>query len=249
MNQAPEDAYDLARFTLADMVRCGRALRLLASESETMEEAGQKVTRYLYDHLWDRSRNQTCSVLVRLFKTHPYALLPEEIRAFADSKAGGVVADQDTRCLTLLATAGDAPDWNSRRRSREHQSIPLLSEAIVAQSPMIVQLIRSLGISTAEFLGTRSGILSELEQRKFGVFYVAHASGSPFVPAQKDFVQPYGVASVVGCGGLLPDQELLILIIFSRSEVAAAAAEMFRTIAVNLKLGFLELMDKPVFAG
>jgi hypothetical protein len=40
---------------------------------------------------------------------------------------------------------------------------------------------------------------------------------------------------------------LFALIIFARVPIPASTAEMFRTIALNLKLGFLELLDQPVF--
>jgi hypothetical protein len=75
------------------------------------------------------------------------------------------------------------------------------------------------------------------------------AASSPFIPAQKDFVLPYKVASVLGFGGLLPDGDLFAVIIFSRVAIPASTAEMFRTIALNLKLGLLALLEKPVFAG
>lgn len=247
---APEQlTYDLARFTLADMVRCGGALRHLAAESASMEEAAQKVTRYLYEHLLDRTSNERCCVLVRLFKTHSYAGLSEELQTFAASMAAGAALTPDTKCLTLLASAGDEPQWNSRRTSKGHQAIPLLSEAMVEQSPMISQLIRQLGMTTAELLRTGPEILRELEQKEFGVFHVPSATNSPSIPAQKDFVAPYGVSSVLGFGGMLPDGDLFVVIIFARVAIPVSTADMFRTIALNLKLGLLSLLDKPVFTG
>jgi hypothetical protein len=129
-----------------------------------------------------------------------------------------------------------------------HKCIPLMSEAMVEQFPMVSQLIRQLGLTTTEVLRTTPKIIKDVEQRNFGVFYVPVAAGSPFVPAQKDFVAPYGIASVLGFGGILPDGELYIVIIFARAAIPSATAEMFRTIAVNLKLGMLALIDKPVFA-
>lgn len=241
-------AYDPAAFTLADMVRCGAALRNLGNESSSMEEAAQKVTGYLYHHLRDRASNNRSCVLVRLFKTHAYAGLSQELHDFAVSMAAGAALDQDTKCLTLLATSGDDPQWNSPRTSEAHRAIPLVSEAMVEQLPMIAQLIRQLGLETTDFVRTRPEIIKELDQRHFGVFHVPVATNSPFIPAQKDFVAPYGIASVLGFGGMLPDGDLFIVIIFTRVAIPASTAEMFRTIALNLKLGLLALLDKPVFA-
>jgi hypothetical protein len=244
-----EYIYDLGHFTLTDMVRCGSELRMLAAESSSFEEAAQRVTGYLCEHLVEEASNARCCVLVRLFKTHPYAGLSEDLQKFATSMAAGAAVTGETKCLTLLASAGDEPAWNSRRTSTRHQAIPLISEAIVEQFPMISQLIRQLGMTTAELLNNGPDILRALEQKKSGVFHVPVASGSPFIPAQKDFVAPYGVISVLGVGELLPDGEIFALIIFARVLIPVATADMFRTIALNLKLGILALLDKPVFTG
>jgi hypothetical protein len=239
--------YDLTGFTLGDMVRCGRALRLLAAESASMEEAAQKVTAYLYQHLGYGASNDRACVLVRLFKTHAYADLGTELREFAASTSGAA-PNEDTRCLTLLASAGDDPQWNSRRTSKAHQAIPLVSEAMVEQFPMIAQLIRQLGLTVSEVLQTGPEIIKDLEQRRFGIFHVPAAAGSPFIPAQKEFVAPYAVSSVLGFGGRLPGGDLFVVIMFMRVPIPASTAELFPTIALNLKLGLLALVDKPVFA-
>ena len=243
-----QPAYDLTRFTLADMVRCGAALRRLATESTSMEDAAQRVTRYLYENLREKTSdsNRSC-VLVRFFKTHLYGRLIDELRKAAIVSPATVA--EDTHCLTLLATAGDELQWNSRQSSQHHKCIPLLSEAMVEQFPMISQLIRQMGLITTDLIRTTPEIIKDLHQKSFGVFHVPAALNSPFVPAQKDFVLPYGIASVLGFGGILPDGELFAVIIFARVAIPTPTAEMFRTIALNLKLGLLAILDKPVFVG
>jgi hypothetical protein len=244
-----QQRYDLTRFTLADMVRCGRALRSLVAESASMEEAAQKATRCFYEHCRDQISNDRFCVLVRFFKTHPYGGLHQELRAFADSKAGGAALGADTKCLTLLATSGDDPKWNSRRTSTGHQCIPLLSAAMVGQFPMISQLIHQLGLTTTELVRPTAEIIQDLGQKQFGVFHIPVAANSPFIPAQEEFVAPYGIASVLGFGGMLPGGDLFAAILFARVAIPASTAEMFRTIALDLKLGLLALLEKPVFAG
>ena len=244
---AAQFLYDSSRFTLADMVRCGKALRELAAASASMEEAARKITRHLYENLGDRTSNNRSCVLVRFFKTHVYARLPADLRELAVSNSSQPLAE-DTKCLTLLASVGDDPQWNSRHTSRMHRCIPLISAAIVEQFPMIAQLIHQLGMTTTQLLRATPEIISDLSQKSFGVFHVPVALDSPFIPVQKDFVKPYAIASAMGFGGILPDGELFVVIIFARVEVPASTAEIFRTIAVNLKLGLLDLLDKPVFA-
>lgn len=241
-------AHYLNHFTLADMVRCGAALRVLAAESATLEQAAQKVTRYLYDSFGDDIANNRACVLVRFFKTLSHARLPEELRQIAASRVSPARLCEDTKCLTLIASAGDDPSWNSRRASAAHQCIALASEIMVEQFPMIHRLIGQLGLTTTELLSQKAEIIKDLDQKGFGVFHVPVAANSPFVPAQKDFVAPHRIASVLGFGGMLPDGDLFTVIIFSRAAIGAATAEMFRTIALNLKLGLLTLLDKPLFA-
>lgn len=243
-----ECAHDLTRFTLADMVRCGASVRLLAAGSTSMEEAAQKVTRYFYDSFRHKVSNQRSCVLVRLFKTQAYGELTGELREFTDSRASSATLTEDTKCLILLATAGDEPQWNSRHTSKAHQSIPLISEEIVEQSPMISHLIQDLGLSTAEVVRARPEIIKDLEQKRFGIFHVPSATNSEVIPAQKEFVTPYGIASALGFGGMLPGGDLFVAIVFSRVPIPPATAEMFRTVALSLKLGLLALLDRPVFA-
>ena len=54
---------------------------------------------------------------------------------------------------------------------------------------------------------------------------------------------------MLGFGGMLPDGELFAVIISTRAAIPSSTAEMFRTIALNLKLGLLAILGKPVLAG
>jgi hypothetical protein len=240
--------YDLTRFTLGDMVRCGSALRLLASNSTSVEEGAHKVVQHLYDNLRNKTGDQRSCLLVRLFKTQRYAELPQDLRNWAASRFTSGPLSPESTCLTLLATAGDEPQWNSRRTSAMHQCVPLLSERIIEAFPMISQLIQQLGMKTSEIVRMTPAIIKELSAKSFGVFYVPVAKDSPSIPAQSDFVTRYGVRSVLGFGGVSTDGGLFVLIMFARVAIPACTAEMFRTVALNLKLGFLAIVDKPVFA-
>jgi len=243
---AAKQYYDLAEFTLADMVRCGAALRTLASQSATVEGAAQNVTRFLYDSLKTRPFGRRCCVLVRFFKTHEYGRLPSDLQKAARSAATSPPGES-TKCLVLLGSSGGEPQWNGRQGSRRHKCLPLQSQAVIEQFPMISRLIRQLGMPVSELLRPAPETIRDFDRKDFGVFYVPVAAGSPFVPAQKEFVMPFGVRSALGFGGILADGELFAVIIFSRVPIPSATAEMFRMIAVSLKLGLLDLFEKPVF--
>ena len=193
--------YEFATFKMSEMIECGSAIRRLGTGVHNMEEAAGRIVRYLYDHFGDRRTGARACALVRLYKTCPYEGLDDELKPFARSLFGGVEAAPETKCLTLLATAGDKPAWNSRKTSVGHKAIPLPSAQVVSQAPMISRLIVQFGLDIADVVKPEAALLLELEQRTFNVFHVEEAAGSPFVPAQRDFVVPFGIRSVLGFGG------------------------------------------------
>src|SRR5687768_2318348 len=129
-------SFSLQDFDLQEMLRCGLDLRRACQGSRSMEDAAEAVVRYLYDQALDERGTRECA-LVRFYKTHRYGDLPRELQRFAAGQVGEETARPDLRCLVLLATAGDEPDWNFRHTSARHQAIPLPSAEMVEQAPMI----------------------------------------------------------------------------------------------------------------
>ena len=238
---------NFAAFGLRDMTECGAALRKLGEESESMEDAANRLVRYFYEAFVDEV-GQRSLALVRLFKTHPYHDLTPELRAVVQQTLGGQPESPRLKCLTLLATVGEQADWNSRSTSRGHQAIPLVSEELVAQSPMISQLIQQMGLEIGAVLEPDPTLVLSLEQRTFNVFHVSEAKDSPFVPAQADFVVPYGICSVLGFGSMLPSGNLLATIMFSKTSISRDTADMFKTLALNAKLALLPFDGYKTFS-
>jgi len=237
--------FDLGNFTLHDMSRLGRSLRQLGDGAHSMQEVADRVVRYLYENLSDAA-DPRCCALVRFFKTHPYLGLDPGLRAFAD----GMLRDTpkpDLKCLTLLATAGDEPAWNSPETSVAHRAIPLVIPEIVSKAPMISSLLQQLGVELELLLNSQSEFMVDEEQSSFNVFYVPDARGSPHIPAQADFVKPARVRSVLGFGGTLPRGDIFVVILFTKTPIPRETAEMFRTLALNLKLSVLPF-DGVAFA-
>lgn len=238
--------YDLARFTLADLVRCGRDIRHLGAASGAMEETAGLIVRYLYEHFVDRDSGRPICVLIRLFKTHPFGELSDDLRAFAQSLAPSATLSAETKCLTLLATIGEEPRWNMRQNSQRHKAIPLLDEA-VNDIPMISGLLGQLGVKLSDFTVVKPEIIGDLKQIVINVFHVPLARNSPLIPAQQEFVMRYGVESVLGFGGILPDGSLFTVIMFARVPIPPPTAQMFRTIALNVKMALLPSLPGRVF--
>ncbi|MBI1877823.1 MAG: hypothetical protein HYR94_06285 [Chloroflexi bacterium] len=195
------------------MTECGIALRKLGSQAKSMEEAANKMVRYIYEHFVDRQTDQRACALVRFYKTHPYQELDPQLRHFADGILGNRSKPPKMKCLTLLATVGDRPEWNSRADSTGHQAIPLL----------------------------------DLAQTSFNVFHVAEAEGSPYVPAQEEFVIPCGIKSVLSFGGMLPSGHLFAIILFSKTPITRVTADMFKTLALSVKMAVLSFNEEAIF--
>lgn len=233
---------DVTDFTVGAMLRAGIAIRRAARGAESLEEAADAITRYLHAHCVGATGTPSCA-LVRFYKTHRYGTLDPELQAFAAAQLGDLEPTDQMRCLVLLATAGDEPAWNSRQASRGHRAIPLPSAERVRAAPMIMRLIEDMGMDVESVVSAAEPHARGAEPRTYEVFHVERALGSPFIPAQRDFVQPYGIASVVGFGGLLRSGELFAVILFSRDAISARSAARFRTIALDIRSSLFSFDD------
>ena len=238
--------YDLANFHLHDMAECAATLRKLGPAADDLFDVSNRIVRFLYDSFRESDGTRSCA-LVRFFKTHPYNELSEELQNCARRVLEGPPGSNGLFCLTLLATAGDEPNWNVCEKSAQHRAIPLASEQMLTQSPMISQLIKQFGVDVATVLRPQRDLLVDADQTTFNVFHVPDASGSPFVPAQEEFVQSYGIKSVLGFGGMLPSGELFAVILFSRVTIPRNTAEMFKTLALSIKVSVLPFVGKLLF--
>ena len=195
---------DQMRFALSDMIACEAAIRKLGEGAGSMEEVADRIVRHLYDHLVDPRSGERSCILVRFFKTHPFGELDPGLRRIALHILDRPPESPAMKCLTLLATAGVRPEWNSRKSSAGHRAIPLPGALVADRLPMLGQLIRQFGLEVGAVLDPDPALLLDLEQRTYNVFHVPEASGSPYVPAQGEFVTPFGVRSVLGFGGCCP---------------------------------------------
>ncbi|MCP2731394.1 hypothetical protein [Limnofasciculus baicalensis] len=119
---------------------------------------------------------------------------------------------------------------------------------MVTQFPMILQLIGQFGLEIGTVLEPNPDLLIEFEQKKLNVFHVSEALGSPYIPGQESFVIPFAIKSVLGFGGLLPSGNLFAIIMFSKVHITQRTAEIFKTLASNVKSVLLPFDGKAVFA-
>lgn len=238
--------YDLTNFAIREMSECGKALRTIGEGSASMEETAGRIVRHFHDCLTDAEGGRAAA-LVRFYKTHPFCDLDSERQAFALALLGGEPPSSEMKCLVLLATAGDKAEWNSRKSSRGHKAIPLPSEDAVNQAPMVSNLIKQLGLPVGMVVRPEPKLLLDMEQRTYNVFHVPEALGSPYIPAQQEFVVPCGIRSVLGFGGLLPSGEMFAVIMFFKIPVSREAADLFKALSLNVKMAVLSF-DGAVFS-
>jgi two-component system, NtrC family, sensor kinase len=239
-----ESLFKLSQMSESDIESCGRSLRSSSESAASMEDCAGKVVGYLYDSLvHDRYHAKACA-LVRFYKTHAYADLDGESRDFAKRLLGGTLDKDDMRCLTLLSTIGENPEWNDRRNSTGHRAIPLPNESFMERIPMIWRMVSQLGINTSQIIRPDPVEVAET----YDVFYVDEAVGSPYIPAQEDFVIPYGVRSVLGFGGLLSSGDLFVVILFAKVSVSLSVAQRFSPLALDVRAAVEDFVNGPIYA-
>ena len=242
-------AYDLAGFRFAEAVALGQVIRGLGHGVGTQQQAAQRLVELLYDSFRSPSTGAADTVLVRCFKTHEVRLLPVSTRTSALAALPEGATLENLRCLTLLGTRGQREEWNQPQTSEGHWAIPLPDVKMIERAPMIFALLTQMGVDAEQLISpSHPSFVLDGGQRSFNVFHVEEARGSDLIPAQQTFVLPYGIRSVVGMGGLMPNGELFAVILFARVPVSREVAELFRTLALSVKLLFLPFGPAQVFA-
>lgn len=211
-------------------------VRATLDGAPTLETAARRLCGHLRDELRTPTGETAC-VMARCYATHAYGSLPPDLQRFAKRAYGAVAItppEPGLGCLVLMASVGDEPEWNDRRASRGHQAIPLPSRHVVEQAPMIAQLVRELGLDIAQVVRHRPGLMMGAPGERSGVFHVEQASGSPYIPAQAEFVARYGIRSVLGFGGAQASGALFAAILFSRVAIPVSVADCFRPLASEI---------------
>lgn len=190
-----------------------------------MEEMADWLTRRIYETFRKDAESSLQCSLVRVFKTCSYDELTGPLRQLVPDEHM-----EDSRYLALLASRGEHAGWNSRHTSRGHKVIALESREVVESIPMISNMIRMLGLDVNDVVRPNPD-MSVAGFYPLNVFYVPSALGCPFIPAQEEFVVPYGIESIVGFGGLLTYTDVFVVIMFFKVPVPRRTAVMFKDLA------------------
>jgi hypothetical protein len=234
---------DLSHLGLAEMVRLGAELRTIGQGASCMEQVASRVVDSLAEYFAVDGKSEL--VLTRFYVTARFDLLEPEQQAAARAILGHEPEPQ-TRCMALLATRGAEAPWNSRHSSQGHKAIPLPDSTFVSRLPMVAGVFEGLGLDPRALESPKQ--LAEAERQQFSVFLVEDALGSPKIPAQADFVQKHGIASVLAFGGVLPRGELFFTLLFARAPIKRETADLFGPLALSVKLAVLPYSSRNPFA-
>lgn len=237
--------YDLTTFGLKEMTHCGAALRKLGEEATSMEEAANRIIRFLYNHLVD-SDGERATAMIRFFITRPYHTLTDDLQQHVDSLLGRIPEDSTLKCQTLLATIGDHPDWHSRHNSRYYKVHPL-SKEIVDANPMFAQVSEIFGIVLEQAVSRDPELVFDLEQETYNILHVMDARDSLYVPDQAEFVIPYGIRSVLVIFSLLPSGHIFTVVLFAKVTIPRELIDYFRPLTLNIKMAILPFDNTAVF--
>jgi hypothetical protein len=207
-----------------------------AAGARSRKRMAERMVATLYERCVD-AQGEGAVVLARCFQTCAYAQMPMDYQHAADRLMDDVASEPDMRCLALLGTRGKKTTWNDVATSIGHQAIPLPSAEVVGRAPMIARLLSDFGVSPQQLVAPPDSpdFLLHAGLETLNVFHIARSANSPFIPAQEAFVKPFGVRSVLGVGGLLPEGNLFAVLLFLRVSMARSSAEMFESLGVAIR--------------
>ncbi|MBF0135762.1 MAG: EAL domain-containing protein [Magnetococcus sp. DMHC-1] len=247
-NREKKVSFNLKNMGLMEIGHMDQAVNKFARECRDAGEFANTLVQFFFDQLIDDQSQERSCVLARFFMTRQYAHLDEHVQEIVNRSLAVATPDPHMKCLTLLATRGLRPAWNDPAASLNHLVIPFIDKEFITNIPMISQLLKQIGLDIDVILNPDPELLVDLGQQSFGVFFVRNALGSQYIPAQKEFVEPMQVKSVLGFGGILPDGNLFAIILFSRTEIPIETTKLFRVITLNIKVGLFAIANRQDMA-
>ena len=227
------------RADAAEITAFKEEVRVALKGCTSLEQAAQTLAKKVYTTF------QSSTVLARVYATVAYGRLPPDVRGFVDAlpatTSGEAPLTDATPCLSLLGTYGLEPAWQSRRMSRGHLAIPLLSRELVEATPMIARLFKDLGIDLAWIDNPTSDLSRALVGGFNGVFFVQDAATakdakSNFVIPAQPFVAQQKIKTVFGMGGFYMQGTMVAIILFTREQLSRMQAERFSALSGILKV-------------
>ncbi|MEL6270199.1 MAG: hypothetical protein AAFV33_02550 [Chloroflexota bacterium] len=179
----------------------------ILNETTSFEDAAQRWTRLLFASFQEQDGSPTFA-LVRIFRISKYEDLLPELQQLADGDS--------TYWMTLMGTYGIESAWQDRHQSMGHKVFPALSSATPMLKAAFAEIEHLQGFDGKDEIQLSMGQGSTGES----FFFVDDAKGSPHIPAQDQFVQPYGIRNVIGFGSQFLNKRGALILSFSRGNIS-----------------------------
>lgn len=237
----------------SDFARLSNSTKKL-SEFNSVDEIAQAFVDNIFECF------QESLVLLRLFSSLPYSVLPPQDQQLVDKKAidsGTSHLYWDTTpILTLLGTRGQKPEWNQRTTSQGFRCIPLVSSGYVASLSMLSMQFKTMNFDLALLDTWYTAIVANAHADEYtGMLYVNHAGmdkdelGRMVVPRQ-EFVTENNVKTALGFGSGYSDHPTIItLFAFANESLNKTAMEPFSALLQDyLSVSGVFLKSGRIFA-
>jgi hypothetical protein len=201
-----------------------------------VKEAARLVVTYLYENLVQPGHREPASLLICLFKTHPFRDLEPDDQESAQVLLEDPSINPLTPCLTFLAFAGLRPEWNDRRGTGAYRAIPIAGGQFGTRFPLSSRALAKIGMAKSR-TSTSDDTGYDPAREPGPVFLESNAGASPFVRAETGFLPSFPVRAVLGFGGHLPSRSVFVAMLFSNVPIDAEQAARFTTIALSIQIG------------
>ncbi|MDE3038986.1 MAG: sensor histidine kinase [Nitrospirota bacterium] len=227
----------LTTLSLVDVARLIARVRHLASHSSTIESFAQQLMQSFQETFRTSPAGDPEMVLSRCFVAQPFTEVASDVKTWLQVGQRRTPEPSAALCLSLMGSAGVVEGWNDASRSSRYRAIPVEADRFATRFPMFAEVFRQVGISIDKpRLG--EGMTIGSAGTGCNVFHVPVALGSPYVPAQEEFVKPFGVRSVVGFGGWYGQGLYFLVILFSKVAILPRSVELLRLLALSVRVGF-----------
>jgi signal transduction histidine kinase len=109
---------------------------------------------------------------------------------------------------------------------------------------MLSAVFNQIGYNLPTETEPDKSIIIDNQDKEYGVFYVKDATENKLVPKQVEFVEPYGIKSVIGFGGRYGSNNIYAIILFFRVNISKQTAELFPSL--NPAIKFLTLRHEMI---
>jgi len=142
--------------------------------------------------------------------------------------------------LSMLAAAGAN---TNEKETLEDQTVQLYNGT--PSSPIVMQMLSAFGVIKEIPALPKAELLVDGDQKQYNVFYIPDAQTSLLFAQQGEFVERFGIKSVIGYGGLLPSGRIFACLMFAKVLIPTQTAQLFKPFALNTKLAVLPFDGDP----